>query len=81
MARKNRDADYVACNFMWGDRNLTEEEFDEFVDYQQVENLRMRDASDIPGYVYDVHTWKGKEPERRNSICSMTNRRRSSQDR
>ena len=22
MARKNRDADYVACNFMWGDRTL-----------------------------------------------------------
>ena len=60
MARKNRDADYVACNFMWGDRNLTDEEFDEFVDYQQVESLRMRDARDIPGYVYDVHTWKGK---------------------
>ncbi len=60
MAKKNRDADYVACNFMWGDRNLTESEFDEFVDYEQVENLRMKDASDIPGYVYDVHTWKGK---------------------
>lgn len=60
MARKNRDADYVACNFMWGDKNLTEEEFNQFVDYEQVENLRIRDASDIPGYVYDVHTWKGK---------------------
>ena len=60
MARKNRDADYVACNFMWGDRNLTDQEFEEFVDYQQVEKLRMDGSQRIPGYVYDVHTWKGK---------------------
>ncbi len=60
MARKNRDADYVACNFMWGDRCLTDEEFDEFVDYEQVKDLVIKDSKDIPGYVFDVHTWKGK---------------------
>ena len=26
MARKNRDADYVACNYLWGNRRLTEGE-------------------------------------------------------
>ena len=60
MARKNRDADYVACNFMWGDRLLTDEEFDEFVDYQQVESLRLTGVEGVPDYVYDVHTRKGK---------------------
>lgn len=60
MARKNRDADYVACNFMWGDRLLTDEEFDEFVDYQQVESLRLSADEELPDYVYDVHTLKGK---------------------
>ena len=60
MARKNRDADYVACNFMWGDRPLTDEEFDEFVDYEIVEKLKERARFDIPDYVQDVHTWKGR---------------------
>lgn len=61
MARKNRDADYVACNFMWGDRCLTDEEFEEFVDYRQVESLRMDGSQTLPNYVYDVHTLKGKK--------------------
>lgn len=62
MARKNRDADYVACNFMWGDRTLTEAEFDEFVDYKQVEELKLEPGlqKEIPGYVYDCHTMRGK---------------------
>lgn len=60
MARKNRDADYVACNFMWGERNLSEAEFEKFVDYEQVERLKMDGSQSVPGYVYDVHTWKGK---------------------
>ena len=60
MARKNRDADYVACNFMWGDKPLTDEEFDEFVDYQEVEKLKNVTKFDIPAYVFDVHTYKGK---------------------
>ena len=60
MARKNRDADYVACNFMWGDRPLTDKEYDEFVDYEIVERLKYVDNFDVPKYVFDVHTYKGK---------------------
>ncbi|MBQ4447414.1 MAG: hypothetical protein II897_03880 [Clostridia bacterium] len=60
MARKNRDADYVACNFMWGDRLLTDEEFDKFVDYEQVARLKMEHGEIVPDYVYDCHTWQGK---------------------
>lgn len=60
MARKNRDADYVACNFMWGDRPLTDEEYDQFVDYEIVEHLKSVSHFDIPPYVFDVHTYKGK---------------------
>ena len=60
MARKNRDADYVACNFMWNDRPLTDEEFDKFVDYKQVEQLRISYGERLPDYVYDCHTWQGK---------------------
>lgn len=60
MARKNRDADYVACNFMWGDKPLTDEEYDQFVDYEIVERLKETVRFDIPNYVYDVHTYKGK---------------------
>ena len=54
------DADYVACNFMWGDKNLTEEEFNQFVDYEQVENLRIRDAKRHRG-MYMTFTRKAKE--------------------
>ena len=32
MARKSRDADYVACNYLWGNRKLSDEEFLDFVD-------------------------------------------------
>lgn len=60
MARKNRDADYVACNFMWGDRNLTDEEFDMYVDYKQVAELEMDGSQNVPGYVFDCHTARGK---------------------
>ena len=60
MAKKNRDADYVACNFMWGDRPLTDEEYDTFVDYQIVEQLKEVERFNIPEYVFDKHTKKGK---------------------
>ena len=60
MARKNRDADYVACNFMWGDRPLTDEEYDQFVDYEEVERLKSVTRFDVPGYVFDRHTIKGR---------------------
>ena len=54
MARKNRDGDYVTCNFMCPDRNLTPEEIKEY-DFGQLDEY-----TDIPDYVYDVHTRKGK---------------------
>lgn len=60
MARKNRDADYVACNFMFNDRPLTEEEYEEFVPYQVVENTEMNGYQRVPDYVYDCHTWQGR---------------------
>ena len=61
MARKNRDADYVAVNFMWGDRTLSDDEYDEFVDYEQVLQLKERDRITIPEWVYDAHTKRGKK--------------------
>lgn len=60
MAKKNRDADYVACNFMWGDKPLTDEEYEQFVDYREVERLKEVSRFDVPSYVFDVHTYKGK---------------------
>ena len=54
MARKNRDADYVCCNFMCPDRNLSPEEIHEF-DFSE-----LHATCEIPGWVYDVHTRKGK---------------------
>ena len=54
MARKNRDADYVCCNFMCPDRNLSPEEIKEF-DFNE-----LHATCEIPGWVYDVHTRKGK---------------------
>lgn len=54
MARKNRDADYVCCNFMCPDRNLSPEEIKEF-DFSELH------ATCIPPeWVYDVHTRAGK---------------------
>lgn len=60
MARKNRDADYVACNFMWNDHPLTDAEFEEFVDYREVERLKAVESFRIPEYVFDKHTRKGR---------------------
>ena len=60
MARKNRDADYVASNFMWWDRLLTDEEYEEFVDYNEVLRLKAVSNFDIPEYTYDGHTRKGR---------------------
>lgn len=54
MARKNRDADYVACNFMCPDRNLNPDEIKEF-DFNE-----LHATCEIPGWVYDVHTRRGK---------------------
>lgn len=54
MARKNRDADYVCCNFMCPDKELSPEEIKEY-DFGTLDhNIR------IPDYVYDCHTKWGK---------------------
>lgn len=55
MARKNRDACYVACNFMLPDEELEPEqimEYDASKDYIS--------ESDIPDWVFDYHTLKGR---------------------
>ncbi len=54
MARKNRDADYVTCNFMCPDRNLSPEEIKEF-DFNE-----LHATCQLPDWVYDVHTRTGK---------------------
>lgn len=60
LARKNRDADYVALNFMWNDRLLTKEELDEFVDSSILDDLQHPERIRIPDYVFDKHTILGK---------------------
>lgn len=60
LARKNRDADYVACNFMWGDKLLTDEEYNEFVDQDLIQRYIIEGIDCIPDYVFDCHTWQGK---------------------
>lgn len=62
MARKNRDADYVACNYLWGNRPLTDEERLDLIDYSEVERLMANERGfRVPEYVFDVHTYRGKK--------------------
>ena len=58
MARKNRDACYVACNFLREDRLMNPEDFPEeyMIDIDEAE----LDVDGIPDWVFDVHTLKGK---------------------
>ena len=61
MARKSRDADYVACNYLWGNKPMTDEERLDCIDYEEVKRLMENEQPfRVPGYVYDVHTYKGK---------------------
>lgn len=55
-ARKNRDGCYVACNFMLPDKNLEEDE----IEHVDITKFRMEEE-DIPDWVFDVHTLKGKK--------------------
>ena len=72
MAKKNRDADYVACNFMWGDQPLSDAEYEAFVDYHEVERLKAVSQFDVPDYVFDVHTAQRRwiSSERRTRLLS-----------
>lgn len=56
MARKNRDGCYVACNFMNTDEVLSEDE----IEHVDIANYPKLDDKDIPEWVFDCHTLKGK---------------------
>lgn len=59
MAKKNRDGDYVACNFMVPDRTLTEEELEQYLPTDG-EIYQYDEKKQIPDYVFDCHTYIGK---------------------
>lgn len=54
-ARKNRDACYLACNYMNMEYTLPEDKI-EHVDLSECDKMDI----DIPDWVFDVHTLKGK---------------------
>ena len=56
MARKNRDACYVACNFMDPDINLEPEQIEEY----NPNNVRYL-KGELPDYIFDWHTLKGRK--------------------
>lgn len=58
VAKKNRDACYVACNFMEASELLDESKI-EHVDIGEIERMNLRN-SQIPDWVFDCHTIKGK---------------------
>lgn len=58
IARKNRDACFVACEFMIPDDCLDESEI-EHIDMKRLEEMRIAD-SQIPEWVFDIHTLRGK---------------------
>jgi replication-associated recombination protein RarA len=58
LARKNRDACYVACNFMNSNYVMTDEEFDAVDGWKEIPNVEL--DSPIPSWVFDVHTHEGK---------------------
>lgn len=54
LARKNRDACYVACNFMDPDRTMDPDEIQEYIIDDEVK-------MQVPDYAYDCHTYTGKK--------------------
>lgn len=59
MARKNRDACYVACNFMNSDRDLDIGEIPGPEDLQWLKEDYAK-FMDVPDYTFDCHTIEGK---------------------
>lgn len=59
IAKKSRDACYVACNFMIPDEVLPEDQI-EHMDVEQIKEMRLKD-SEIPEWVFDIHTLRGKK--------------------
>lgn len=68
MARKNRDGCYVACNFMLPDRTLDPE----VIKHPNFEELKKLEDSEIPAWVYDVHTLKGKRAGKTDLDMTVT---------
>ena len=61
MARKNPNANYISCNSLWTDSAMSKEEFLASIDSSLVEHLMRSDFRfQIPDYVFDVHTYRGK---------------------
>lgn len=58
IARKSRDACFVACEFMIPDKCLDESQI-EHIDMDKLHEMKLAE-SDIPEWVFDVHTIKGK---------------------
>lgn len=56
MARKNRDACYTACNFVFLERTLDPEE----IPYVDIRECQLIDDT-IPDWVFDCHTLKGRK--------------------
>lgn len=57
MAKKNRDGCYFACNFMIPDKTIPVEQ----IECADVFEIRHLEETDIPDYVFDCHTIKGKQ--------------------
>ena len=55
-ARKNRDACYVACNFMSAAKLLEESE----IEHVDISKCSLGDEG-IPDWVFDVHTYRGRQ--------------------
>ena len=54
-ARKNRDADYFACNLMRSDQTIPPEE----IEALPIEQYKLDDGR-IPDWAYNWHTWQGR---------------------
>lgn len=67
MAKKNRDGCYVACNFMDSDRVMTEEELAK-IGFPNPEEMKKLEDRDIPDWVFDVHTLRGKHQLKRTEL-------------
>lgn len=62
MARKNPNVNYISCDSLWTDSTMSKVEFLASIDSSSVEQLMRSDFRfQIPDYVFDVHTYRGKK--------------------
>ena len=62
MARKNPNANYISCDNLWTDSTMSKLEFLASIDSSSVEHFMRSDFRfQIPDYVFDVHTYRGKK--------------------